>query len=99
MLDSFRGGIYAPGTSTHNSIAVLLNTENADERDRLTELWRDNRLHELSFVDVVVNPLLNVTRPRPVFSAKNFHACKQAALAGVLARPHHPVLRHHLVHL
>jgi hypothetical protein len=53
-LDFFWGGVYAPGASTHDPIEILLNTEDGDERDRLTEVWRDNRLSELSFVGVVV---------------------------------------------
>ena len=54
VLDFFWGGVYAPGSSTHDPIEILLNTEDPDERDRLTEQWRDNRLNELSFVGVVV---------------------------------------------
>ena len=58
VLDFFWGGVYAPGASTHDPIEILLNTEEVGEKDRLTELWRDNRLNELSFVGVVVG--LNV---------------------------------------
>lgn len=54
ILDFFWGGVYAPGASTHDPIEILLNTEDPEERDRLTENWRDNRLNELSFVGVVV---------------------------------------------
>lgn len=54
VFDFFWGGVYAPGASTHDPIEILLNTEDSDERDRLTENWRDNRLNELSFVGVVV---------------------------------------------
>lgn len=58
ILDFFWGGVYTPGASTHDPIEILLNTEDPDERDRLTELWRDNRLNELSFVGVVVSAVL-----------------------------------------
>jgi hypothetical protein len=51
----FGGGIYAPDSSTYDPIETLLNTEDPEERDRLTERWRDNRLAELSFVGVVVS--------------------------------------------
>ncbi|KAL1604834.1 hypothetical protein SLS60_004374 [Paraconiothyrium brasiliense] len=59
-LDFFWGGVYAPGASTHDPIEILLNTEDEEERDRLTELWRDNRLNELSFVGVVAALLAGV---------------------------------------
>ena len=58
VLDFFWGGVYAPGASTHDPIKILLNTEDPEERDRLTDSWRDNRLNELSFVGVVVRSLL-----------------------------------------
>lgn len=55
VFDFFWGGVYAPGASTHDPIEILLNTEDAEKRDELTENWRDNRLNELSFVGVVVS--------------------------------------------
>jgi hypothetical protein len=48
------GGIYTPDPSTYDPIEILLNTEDAEERDTLTVKWRDNKLSELSFVGVVV---------------------------------------------
>lgn len=60
VLDFFWGGVYAPGASTHDPIEILLNTEDPEERDRLTENWRDNRLNELSFVGVVAALLAGV---------------------------------------
>lgn len=54
LLHFFGGGIYAPDSSTYDPIETLLNAEDPEERDRLTERWRDNRLDELSFVGVVV---------------------------------------------
>ncbi|OAL54509.1 hypothetical protein IQ07DRAFT_583795 [Pyrenochaeta sp. DS3sAY3a] len=53
VLQFFGGGIYAPDPSTYDPIEILLNTEDAQEKDDLTIKWRDNRLSELSFVGVV----------------------------------------------
>ena len=54
VLSFFGGGIYAPDPSTYDPIEILLNTEDARERDDLTVRWRDHKLSELSFVGVVV---------------------------------------------
>ncbi|KAF2473649.1 uncharacterized protein BDR25DRAFT_281546 [Lindgomyces ingoldianus] len=53
FLHFFGGGIYAPGASVHDPIEILLNEEDQEEQDRLTQIWRDNRLSELSFVGIV----------------------------------------------
>jgi hypothetical protein len=53
LLNFFMGGIYAPDASTHDPIEILLNTEDVEERDGLTERWKNNRLNELGFVGVV----------------------------------------------
>ena len=53
MLNFFWGGIYAPDASTYDPIEILLNAESAEERDMLTERWKNNRLNELGFVGVV----------------------------------------------
>lgn len=58
FLEFFAGGIYATDASTYDPIEIMLNTEDEDERNRLTEIWRDNRLKELSFVGVVVSAYL-----------------------------------------
>lgn len=55
MFQFFGGGIYAPDSTTYDPIEILLNTEDEDERDDLTILWRDNKLSELNFVGVVVS--------------------------------------------
>ena len=55
LLHFFGGGIYMPDSSTYDPIEMLLNAEDPEERDELTERWRDNRLAELSFVGVVVS--------------------------------------------
>ena len=57
FLKFFGGGIYAPDSSTYDPIDILLNTDDVEEKDRLTENWRDNRLNELGFVGVVVGSL------------------------------------------
>jgi hypothetical protein len=54
IVHFFGGGIYAPDASVFDPIEVLLNTKNPEERDRLTDRWKDNRLQELNFVGVVV---------------------------------------------
>lgn len=53
ILNFFWGGIYAPDPSTYDPIEILLNTEDAEERDLLTKRWKESRLNELSFVGVV----------------------------------------------
>jgi hypothetical protein len=50
----FGGGIYLPDPSTYDPIEILINTEDRNDRNRLTERWRDNKLSELNFVGVVV---------------------------------------------
>jgi hypothetical protein len=50
----FGGGIYLPDPSTYDPIEILINTEDRNDRNRLTEKWRDNKLSELNFVGVVV---------------------------------------------
>ncbi|KAF1950117.1 hypothetical protein CC80DRAFT_496969 [Byssothecium circinans] len=60
FLHFFGGGIYAPDSSTYDPINILLNAEDAKERDHLTEKWRDNRLNELGFVGVVAALLAGV---------------------------------------
>jgi len=54
VFQFFGGGIYAPDPSTYDPIEILLNTEDAEEKDELTVKWRDNKLSELNFVGVVV---------------------------------------------
>ncbi|KAK7192233.1 hypothetical protein PSPO01_01805 [Paraphaeosphaeria sporulosa] len=47
------GRFLRSGVSTHDPIEILLSTEDPDERDRFTGLWRDSKLNELSFVGVM----------------------------------------------
>ncbi|KAF2747761.1 hypothetical protein M011DRAFT_476935 [Sporormia fimetaria CBS 119925] len=60
FLELFTGGIYAPDASTWDPIEILLNTEDEEERDTLTQRWTENRLKELSFVGVVAALLAGV---------------------------------------
>lgn len=41
-------------TTSYDPIFALLNAETEEERDRLTEKWRDHKLEELNFVGIVV---------------------------------------------
>ncbi|KAF9694781.1 hypothetical protein EKO04_007661 [Ascochyta lentis] len=60
VLHFFGGGIYAPDAATYDPIEILLNTEDAKEKDELTVRWRDNKLSELSFIGVVAALLAGV---------------------------------------
>ncbi|KAF1350585.1 hypothetical protein EJ07DRAFT_138530 [Lizonia empirigonia] len=60
ILHFFGGGIYAPDAATYDPIEILLNTEDAEEKDELTIKWRDNKLSELSFIGVVAALLAGV---------------------------------------
>ena len=55
-----RGGIYTPSTSTYEPVELLLNAETREERDRLTDRWRDCRVNELNFIGVVVSAIANL---------------------------------------
>ncbi|KAF2866339.1 hypothetical protein BDV95DRAFT_208540 [Massariosphaeria phaeospora] len=86
VLEFFGGGIYAPSSTTYEPIEILLNTEDEKERDRLTEMWKDNKLSELNFVGVVVCIALPDTRrPRILLHVTMCEPWKGSALlAGVL---------------
>lgn len=60
ILHFFGGGIYAPDAATYDPIEILLNTEDAKEKDDLTIQWRDNKLSELNFIGVVAALLAGV---------------------------------------
>ncbi|KAH9908198.1 hypothetical protein F4778DRAFT_467511 [Xylariomycetidae sp. FL2044] len=40
-------------TTTYDPIFCLLNAEDQDERDEMTERWKENKLQELNFVGIV----------------------------------------------
>ena len=41
----------------------LLNEEDEKEQDRLTEIWKSNKIEELNFVGIVVRAALHYQRP------------------------------------
>ncbi|KAK1715243.1 hypothetical protein BDP67DRAFT_543249 [Colletotrichum lupini] len=53
IVHIFRGGLFSPPTLTYDPLLLLLNHDDQDERNRLTEKWKDNKLQELNFVGVV----------------------------------------------
>ncbi|OCL07628.1 hypothetical protein AOQ84DRAFT_319671 [Glonium stellatum] len=53
VIHFLSSGIFAPDATTYGPIEMLLNAEDREERDRLTEKWRDNKLSELNFVGIV----------------------------------------------
>ncbi|KAI1339458.1 hypothetical protein F5Y15DRAFT_73502 [Xylariaceae sp. FL0016] len=53
FLNIFRGGLVAPSETTYDSMRIILNTANREERDELTKKWMDHKLEELNFVGVV----------------------------------------------
>jgi hypothetical protein len=42
-------------TTTYDPIKALLNAPTEEERDELTEKWRNSKLEELNFVGIVVS--------------------------------------------
>lgn len=40
--------------TTYDSMFQLLNDDDDDEQDRLTERWKNNKIEELNFVGIVV---------------------------------------------
>lgn len=40
--------------TTYDPIFALLNADRKEERDQLTESWRDHKLQELNFIGIVV---------------------------------------------
>nr|POF27671.1 hypothetical protein CFP56_71480 [Quercus suber] len=53
FVSLFKGGLIAPTGLSYDSINALLIAEDEEERDRLTEQWRDHKLQELNFVGIV----------------------------------------------
>ncbi|KAI1843827.1 hypothetical protein JX265_001121 [Neoarthrinium moseri] len=53
FLDIFRSGLIAPNETTYGSLSILLNEDDPDRKDRLTEQWRDHKLQELNFIGIV----------------------------------------------
>lgn len=55
FLAIFRSGLVAPSQTTHSTLTALLNEDDPEEQDRLTEQWRDHKLQELNFIGVVAS--------------------------------------------
>ncbi|CAJ2510364.1 Uu.00g050670.m01.CDS01 [Anthostomella pinea] len=53
FLNILTGGLVAPSATTYDSMEIILNTEDPEERDELTRTWRNHKLEELNFVGVV----------------------------------------------
>jgi len=47
-------------TTTYDPIFALLNADTTEEKDHLTEKWRDHKLAELNFVGIVVSSGLSI---------------------------------------
>jgi hypothetical protein len=54
MLGFLGSGLLSPKLMIDDPIMVMLNCKEREERDRLTERWRDHKLAELNFVGIVV---------------------------------------------
>ena len=54
LLHFLGGGIYAADSSTYDPIEILLNVDDKDEKDRLTEKWATHKMEELNFIGTVV---------------------------------------------
>ncbi|ORY64182.1 uncharacterized protein BCR38DRAFT_514973, partial [Pseudomassariella vexata] len=52
-LNIFRNGLIAPKQITYDSLVLLLNEEDQELKDKLTERWRDHKLQELNLIGVV----------------------------------------------
>ncbi|KAI0470762.1 hypothetical protein GGR56DRAFT_657450 [Xylariaceae sp. FL0804] len=53
FLSMFRSGLVAPSATTYDSMRIILNTADGEERDELTRRWMEHKLEELNFVGVV----------------------------------------------
>ncbi|KAF2836906.1 hypothetical protein M501DRAFT_1018319 [Patellaria atrata CBS 101060] len=56
----FRSGIFASDATTYDPIYMLLNADDQEEKDALTEQWRDYKLKELNFIGVMAALLAGV---------------------------------------
>lgn len=53
MMGTLRSSLMLEDSS-YDAINIIINTEDEEERDRLTEKWQEHKLEELSFVGIVV---------------------------------------------
>ena len=42
-------------TTTYDPVFCLLNLDNEDKKDELTQRWKDNKIQELNFIGIVVS--------------------------------------------
>ncbi|EON64095.1 hypothetical protein W97_03325 [Coniosporium apollinis CBS 100218] len=82
-----RTGLLAPDSTSYDPVLILLNTEDKEERDKLTRQWRDNKLSELNFVGIVVAVTFTIVTviAASVFFAGQvslFSACEEAGQEG-----------------
>jgi hypothetical protein len=59
FLGFLGSGLLSPRSMSDDPIVVMLNCKEREERDRLTEKWRDHKLAELNFVGIVVRLFLD----------------------------------------
>lgn len=72
---------FIPKDSTHDSVRIILNTQDPKEQDALTERWRSHKLEELNFIGIVVSG----SSPPVYFSlSKRSPSMQGALLAGCL---------------
>ncbi|KAI8634327.1 hypothetical protein F5Y19DRAFT_208624 [Xylariaceae sp. FL1651] len=53
FMNILRGGMVAPSSTTYDSVYIILNTADPEERDERTKTWMNHKLEELNFVGVV----------------------------------------------
>ena len=62
-MNAIRSVLMAPNQTAHECVVMLLNEEDAERKDHLTEKWRDHKLEELNFIGVVVSAAAAVVPP------------------------------------
>lgn len=71
-----------PNDTTYDAIRIIINTEDEEERDRLTEQWRSHKLEELNFIGIVVSrthePFLHVPLQASLSALRHRHVCSPA---------------------
>lgn len=53
FMNAIRSVLMAPNQTAHECVVMLLNEEDAERKDQLTEKWRNHKLEELNFIGVV----------------------------------------------
>ena len=63
-------------STTYDPIYALLNADSEDEKDKLTQRWKDNKLQELNFIGIVVSLYQSSgVEPQhvPVYASSSMH--------------------------